>query len=67
MKRKLGAFKKEFIKFRGSDASKVKFNEWCDASSLKDYKVDIEEVDTSKKIEPNVSFFQVFCNHNVAF
>ena len=56
VKRKLHAFKKEFIKFRDGNASKVKFNEWCDASSLKDYKVDIEEADTSKMIEPNVSF-----------
>ena len=37
IKRKLGKFKKEFIKFRDDNASKVKFNSHCDANSLEDY------------------------------
>ena len=56
VKRKLGVFKNEFIHWRNGNASKLQFNEWCSNNDLKDKKVDIEEVDTSKKILPNVDF-----------
>ena len=48
--------KKEFMKFRGDNASKVKFNEWCDKNYLEDHTDDIKEVDTSKKIASNVIY-----------
>ena len=60
VKRKLHAFKKEFIKFRDGNASKVKFNEHCNANGLEDCKVNADEADTSKKIEPNVGFCKCF-------
>jgi len=56
VKRKPGVFNNEFIHWRNGNASKLQFNEWCSNNDLKDKKVDIEEVDTSKKILPNVDF-----------
>ena len=60
IKRKLGEFKEEFIKFRDNNTSKVKFNKCCEANGLEDCKVNADEADTSKKIEPNVGFCKCF-------
>ena len=67
IKRKLDAFKKDYVRFRDSNASKIKLNKHCDANGLEDHKVDVKKLDTSKKINPNDSFLQVFCDCNVAF
>ena len=40
-KRKLGVFKKEFIKYRNGNTSKVQFNTDSDANGLEDCKVEL--------------------------
>ena len=56
VKRKLGVFKNNFMHWRNSNISKLNFNEWCDNNDFKDKKVDIEEMDTSKKILLNINY-----------
>ena len=61
IKRKLGQFKEEFKKYRKGNASKLECNAYCDKHGLEDYKVELKEVDLSKKVEPNAGFLQVLC------
>ena len=68
MKRQKGVFNDLFIHFRDGNASKIKFNKWCDKEGLEDkHKWDIEEVDTSAKVKPNVGNLQVLhvCTVNI--
>ena len=58
-KRKLGIFKKEFIKHRNENTSKVKFNDYCNANGLEDYKVELKEVDILNKIKLNIFFSSI--------
>jgi len=54
MKRVPGEFKNDFIFWRHGNASQLKFNNYCDKHNLQERRVEIEEVDTSIKILPNV-------------
>ena len=69
VKREKGVFNELFIHFRDGNASKIKFNGWCDKEGMEDkYKWDIEEVDTSSKVIPNVGNLQVLhacCEHSM--
>ena len=40
IKRKLGKFKPEFIKFRHSNASRLELNKFCDKHGVEDQKVE---------------------------
>ena len=59
LKRKLGAFKNDFMFWINGNDSKLHFNEWCENNGLKEQKVYTEEVATSKKILPNVNYLKV--------
>ena len=66
IKRKLGEFKPEFIKFRHGNASRIELNKCCDKNGIRDQKVDTAEVEMSKKVEPNIGFLQVWCYCNIS-
>ena len=51
MKREKGVFNELFIHFRDGNASKIKFNGWCDKEGMEDKcKWDIEEVKLVRRL-----------------
>ena len=46
LKRKSGEFKDSFICWRNGNASKIKFNAFCDDHYIENKKVEIEEVES---------------------
>ena len=59
MKRKLGENKDSFRYWRNGNASKIKFNAFCDEHDIENETVEIEEADASTKIAPNRELLQV--------
>ena len=56
--------KEDFIDFRHGNASKNKFNDYCDKNGLEEHKVGIDEVDTSNEVLPTLDFLQVTTHYD---